>query len=429
MDGFETFGALRALALPSPPKVVMITGSADPGVQQRAKDAGLDAYLLKPISPSSLFDSILGLFGAGAASTSGGSDVEAAARAHLAGARLLLAEDNDINQQVAQGVLEDIGIVLDIADNGVIALEKINAAFNEGRPYEAVLMDMQMPEMDGLTATRRLREDARCAVLPIIAMTANAMQGDKEACAAAGMNDHVAKPFNVDQLFTTLMKWLPPRSHAASATALPLAAAAPVGGLPLLPGVDTALGLAQTGGKLPRYLDMLRRFHQGQAEAPQQIEAAMRREDVELAVRLAHTLRGTAGTLGATGLNRIAAELELALKTAVRDGDGGWRQRLGETQAQLGPLVAALSAHFAIASLPTAAPEAQGPVALDGALLDTLAQQIESFDSQAAETVWLLRAAAPPAASAALAALDEALANFDFDTAATQLATLRALGV
>ena len=420
MDGFETHAAIRALALPEVPKVVMITGSADPGAQDRARESGLDGYLLKPLSPSSLFDCILGLFGAAAAlQGQGDGSMEARARAHLAGARVLLAEDNDINQQVAQGVLEDIGIELDIAENGAVALRKVGAAFADGRPYAAVLMDMQMPEMDGLSCTRALRRDARCADLPIIAMTANAMAGDREACVAAGMNDHVAKPFNVDQLFGTLMRWVPAQGGAPVDPA-PVAAATAVDGLPRLPGVDTAAGLAQTGGKPARYLDMLRRFHAGQADAPRQIEVAMQAGDGELAVRLAHTLRGTAGTLGARGLQQIAGELEQALKA----GDPAWRQRLGETQAQLAPLLAALAGHFVAEAAPVAAGTPRR--ALDPALLEALAQQVENFDSQATETVEALRGMLDAGHRPLLDRLDAHLADFAFDQAAGALAELRA---
>ena len=426
MDGFDVFAAIKSLSLDPSPRVIMVTGSADPGVQLRAKETGLDAYLLKPLSPSSLFDCILGLFGAGAVAGAGSSGMEERARAHLAGARLLLAEDNEINQQVAQGVLEDIGIVLDIANNGVEALQLASQAHAAGKPYEAVLMDMQMPEMDGLSCTRELRRDARHAAMPIIAMTANAMAGDREACMAAGMNDHVAKPFNVDQLFATLMKWLPARGSAAPLQQL-LSAPAAAGELPRLPGVDTAQGLAQTGGKAARYLDMLQRFQRGQAEAPQQIEAAMRAGDQELAVRLAHTLRGTAGTLGAEGVQRMAAELEAALKS----GNAAWRQRLGETQAQLAPLVAALAAHFgaadaAAAPSPSSGSQRARPV-VPAALLQTLAQQVGNYDSQATETVAQLRDLLGTAAPAALLQLDECVMNFAFDEATQLLPQLQDL--
>jgi len=429
MDGFTTYQRLRELSLEVTPKVVMITGSADPSVQVRAKESGLDAYLLKPLSPSSLFDCILGLFGAAAAQGKGGSDLAVAAQVHLAGARILLAEDNDINQQVAQGILEDIGIELHIATNGLEALRMMNEAFGANTPYEAVLMDMQMPEIDGLTATRELRKDARYAAVPIIAMTANAMAGDRETCIAAGMNDHVAKPLNVDHLFNTLMKWLPPRSGGGAPVSLASAAmpGRAADAIPPLPGVDTAAGLARIGGKPARYLDVLKRFQLGQAHAPQEIEAAMKREDVELAVRLAHTLRGTAGTLGADGLQRIAGELELALKSALRDGDAVWRQRLGETQAQLSPLIAALAAHFAIAALPSAAvaPVAATRPAIDPALLDTLASQIENYDSQATESVATLRELLGEAAPKLLLQMDDHLMNFAFDDALALLPALR----
>jgi two-component system sensor histidine kinase/response regulator len=399
-------------------------------MQRRARDLGIDALLQKPISPSTLFDAIVGVFGAQAAQSGGSGRVEDQARAQLRGARILLAEDNEINQQVAQGILEDIGIELVIAPDGRAVLKAIDAAHAGGRPYEAVLMDMQMPEMDGITATRRLREDARNAQLPVIAMTANAMAADREACLAAGMNDHVGKPLNVDHLFTTLMAWIPARDRGA----LPVPGESPVpaaftraGELPALPGVDTELGLARTGGKPVRYLDLLKRFHAGQAQAPMQIEAAANAGDMDLAIRLAHTLRGTAATLGAAALQSIAGELE----TALKQGHASWRQRLGETQAALQPVIAGIGAHFGSREVVIVAdaPRAALP-RFDHGVLEALAGQIDSLDSQAAETIESLRAQLGPAAPLVLARIEEHVGNFAFEEAAALMEELRSsLGV
>jgi two-component system sensor histidine kinase/response regulator len=435
LDGMRTCEALRATNRHPGTRVIMITGSAHTETQGRAKAAGVDVFLIKPISPSSLFDAIVGLFGAGAAKVDQNADAAETARAHLSGARILLAEDNDINQQVAQGILEDIGIHLDIAADGRLALGHVRAAQIAGRPYDAVLMDMQMPEMDGLTATRELRKDPRNDNLPIIAMTANAMAGDREACIKAGMNDHVAKPLNVGRLFATLMKWVPAQQGRAAAVPVvlatePLQALTPVpppapavamdSPIPVLRGVNTAAGLERIGGKPARYLDVLRRFRDSQAAVPEQIEDACGSGDVALAVRLAHTLRGTAATLGADGLAAIAGELEAALKS----GDGTWRQRLGETQAQLLPLIASLRS-----ALPDAAAAAPAVKAAEAtiapAVLIRLAGQIESFDSEAAETVAVLRESLGDAAPTELAVIDEHLANFAFDDAGVVLASLK----
>jgi two-component system, sensor histidine kinase and response regulator len=222
------------------------------------------------------------------------------------GAHLLLVEDNDINQRVAGEILQDAGFRVDTAENGQIALDLC-----ERTSYDLVLMDMQMPVMDGLTATEALRRRAGWAEVPIVAMTANAMQRDRERCLQAGMNDFIAKPFNPDELFSVLARWLPARQPAPAAPAVPTGFDALAG----VPGLDTALGLSRMLNKKPLYLAMLRRYVDGQRDTPAAIRKALAEGDRATAERLAHTAKGVAGNVGAVEI----APLATAVETAIRE--------------------------------------------------------------------------------------------------------------
>ncbi|MBT3344027.1 MAG: PAS domain S-box protein, partial [Gemmatimonadetes bacterium] len=205
IDGIEAAGRLTGLSLKRPPQVVIITAHGREEVFRRAATAGIELTLVKPVNPSILFDAAMRALG-GVSDTAENQEPATDADTGLAsvqGARVLLVEDNLLNQQVAQELLTDAGFSVDVAENGEVAIARIH-----GEAYEAVLMDMQMPVMDGETATRHIREDGRYADLPILAMTANAMAGDRERCLAAGMNDHIAKPIDPELLFATLRRWI-----------------------------------------------------------------------------------------------------------------------------------------------------------------------------------------------------------------------------
>ncbi|MGA9290808.1 MAG: response regulator [Anaerobacillus sp.] len=205
LDGIETSKQIMALENVPAPRLVMVTSYGREEVLKTAEDSGLDSVLVKPVTSSILLDTTLSVLRA----DDGHSDIEeeqAEAQfdvSHLRGARVLLVEDNEINQEVALGQLEDAEVQVDVADNGEIAVNMVLS-----KDYDIVLMDMQMPVMDGLEATRIIRADSRFDQLPIIAMTANAMAVDRERCLEAGMNDHIAKPIDPDQLFGALNRWI-----------------------------------------------------------------------------------------------------------------------------------------------------------------------------------------------------------------------------
>ena len=204
MNGIET--GKRILALPdlgSPPHLVMVTAYGREEVLKQAEESGFENVLIKPVTSSILFDTAVVALGADGGRTETAQAGPSFDIDKMRGARILLVEDNEINQEVAMGQLEDAEAFVDLAENGEVALRMIR-----DNDYDVVLMDMQMPVMDGIEATRIIRSNPRFETLPIIAMTANAMASDRMLCLEAGMNDHIAKPIDPDQLFGVLLRWL-----------------------------------------------------------------------------------------------------------------------------------------------------------------------------------------------------------------------------
>jgi two-component system sensor histidine kinase/response regulator len=319
MDGMETARRIKSLGLASPPMFLMVTAFGREEMLKEAEAIGIQNVLVKPVNPSILFDTTISVLGGrrDAGATEAAAQVPTDTRlAALRGARILLVEDNDINQQVARELLEDSGLVVEVADNGRIALTMAQQA-----PFDLVFMDMQMPVMDGVEATRELRKIARLAKLPIVAMTANAMEQDRRKCMDAGMNDFLVKPIDPADLCAVLLRWVRPRQAAplaATAPPAPIAtrpAAAGAADLPQgIPGLDTALGLSRMVGKKPLYLAMLRRYAAGQKDAVGQIRTALAASDKATAERLAHTLKGVSGNVGAVEVQNRAGAGEQALR-------------------------------------------------------------------------------------------------------------------
>jgi signal transduction histidine kinase/DNA-binding response OmpR family regulator len=316
MDGIEA--GRRILALPylsTPPHLVMVTAYGREEVMKQAEETSFENVLIKPVTPSMLFDSVVQALGTGEH-----TDVRIHAAAakqfdfeSIRGARVLLVEDNEFNREVATGLLEDAPVTVSAADNGEIAIRMLNET-----SYDLVLMDMQMPVMDGLTATRAIRQNSKLKDLPIVAMTANVMAGDREKCLEAGMNDHLAKPIEPDKLFEVLVRWIPRCRAPATSFASPAVTAQklPANSAQLdIPGIDTHSALLRTGGNCQRYESLLRRFADSQVGAVGEIRAALRAQDSSTAQRIAHSLKGAAANLGANALASAAGSTELAIKT------------------------------------------------------------------------------------------------------------------
>lgn len=315
VDGAQVATRVRDLGLRPAPHFILVTAYGREEVSQCAESAGIDDVLVKPVLASVLLDTTLTVLGRqGRKLREPDSQGESPGwLADLKGARLLLVEDNDINQQVACELLRDAGFLVDVAENGAVAVDMVEQA-----SYELVLMDMQMPVMDGVEATIELRRRPRFASLPIVAMTANAMAQDRERCLAAGMNDVLVKPIDPRQVWKMLARWLKPSTRSEAAVpAKPEKPAAVQAGdefLKAIPGLDVKEGLRLMRGKKPLLLSMLRLFLDGQAEAPRRVRDAIEAGDPETAQMAAHTLKGAAGALAAVEVAQHAGQLETALR-------------------------------------------------------------------------------------------------------------------
>jgi CheY-like chemotaxis protein/nitrogen-specific signal transduction histidine kinase len=301
-------------------------------------------------------------------------------------AKLLLVEDNEINQLLALELLASVGLQADVAENGQIALDRLQA-----QAYDLVLMDMQMPVMDGVTATRQIRLLPQWRDLPIIAMTANAMHADRDACLAAGMNDFVSKPIDSEAMWVTLLRWLP--AHLSDSTTGnpvsigPLAATQAMGFV-TIDGLDLEGALARCNHNPQLLENILRKFCLGQVHAVRSMKEALREGDYALAERLAHTLKGVSGNIGAQQLQNPATVLEQLLQ---QHADPTQLAPLLESldqalQGQVASIQRGLSA-----VVPTTKPTADGatatPTALSTAVLSSLLQALRDGDAQSVDLV------------------------------------------
>ena len=314
MNGIELARHIRALALTSQPALVLVTGYGREEVLSSAQETGIQTVLVKPVNASMLFDCVLRELSPGSDSAAHHAlpamPDEKALQA-IAGAHILLVEDNELNREVAGDLLSDAGLQVDMAFNGQIALERI-----QQQHYDLVLMDMQMPVMDGLTATRLLRAMPQFDRLPVIAMTANAMAADRQQCLDAGMNDHVPKPIEPDVLFQTLLKWVRPLPRSDLAVTAPRAVQLPPD-IPAITGLDVVGGLRRVRGKKDFYAKLLRRFAAEQGGTPQAIRASLDSGQRETAQRQAHTLKSLAASIGMGEIAQQAAQVEADIKNGV----------------------------------------------------------------------------------------------------------------
>jgi ABC-type amino acid transport substrate-binding protein/DNA-binding response OmpR family regulator len=283
------------------PAVILITAYGREEVMRQAEVSGLDGFLIKPVSPSTLFDTVIHALKKGG----GGKTVSAVDQGlrQLSG-QVLLVEDNPVNQQVAQEILSQMGIEVETVGNGLEAIDALR-----GRDYDLVLMDIQMPEMDGYETTRRIRAETRYEKLPVIAMTAHAMSGERERCLAAGMNEHIPKPIDPVQLFTVLSRWLKSADQAPRRVAV----ADDEVLSEELPGIDLRWGLERIGGNKRLFFKLLREFAANHRDAIETIEQRLADGNREDARRELHTLKGVAGNIGARILQQEAGNLEQLL--------------------------------------------------------------------------------------------------------------------
>ena len=334
MDGIETTRAIQHdRQLTHVPTVIMVTAYGREEARQSAMSVNLAGFLTKPVTPSSLLDAILQAMGREAVDDAQGAnrrEEASEAIAKLRGARVLLVEDNEINQELALELLVNNGISVQVANDGAEALEVL-----ERETFDGVLMDCQMPVMDGYTATRRIRQREEWSGLPVLAMTANAMAGDREKVLEAGMNDHIAKPINVNEMFNTMARWITPSEPLEESVTLPEVEQAVVE-IPALAGIDSEAGLATTQNNPKLYRKLLIKFRDSERDFEKRFNAL--RDDQEAATRCAHTLKGVAGNVAALGVQAAAK----ALESACKEGEGELDALLSEVVVQLEPVISAL---------------------------------------------------------------------------------------
>jgi len=317
MDGLEASRIIkRDDRLQHVPKIVMVTAFGREDVRTQAEEIGIDSYLLKPVSSSLLYDTLVDLFGAGLDDRQSRGKKDDRKVHDATGIRVLLVEDNEVNQQVATELLESAGAIVTVASNGAVAV-RILTESDQIPPFDVVFMDLQMPEMDGFTATKLLRRNSRLKKLPIIAMTAHALVEERQHCLDAGMDDHVSKPIDPDALFAALMRWAKPRPRPVDSQ-VPPAPARTIDDaiLPEIAGVNLADGLNRVAGNRRLYRNLLGQFAAKQGDAVAQISAAIENGDSKLAERIAHTVKGVAGNLAISEVQSAAQKVE----KAIRDG-------------------------------------------------------------------------------------------------------------
>jgi len=340
MDGLQASRIIkRNDRLQNIPKIIMVTAFGREEIRTQAEEIGVEGYLLKPVNQSLLYDTLVDLFGITGIDHRSRARKDDATVHDATGIRVLLVEDNETNQQIATELLESVGAIVTVANHGGEAV-KILTAGDQVPAFDVAFMDLQMPEMDGFTATRLLRSDPRLRKFPIIAMTAHALVEERQRCLDAGMNDHVSKPIDPDTLFATLLRWAKPRPKQAVEfpPSLTNIRTSDEVGLPEIAGIKIVDGLNRVAGNRRLYRDLLGQFAAKQGDAAAQISTAFESGDFILAERLAHTVKGVAGNLGITEVQSVGQKLEKAL----RDGEGTVSAMLVEFANVMGSQVQAI---------------------------------------------------------------------------------------
>jgi PAS domain S-box-containing protein len=398
LDGASVIAYARAGDAPMPQVALLAADPERERLDALCADLRVDAFLPKPFTPRDLRDAVDALRSrAGPAP----QQAPAALAGRLAGMRVLVVEDNPLNQEVANYVLVHAGASADFAGDGRAAL----AMLAEGARYDAVLMDLQMPVMDGFEAASAIRAMG-LATLPVVAMTANALEEDRRRALDAGMNAWVAKPIDVDELVATLA-----RVAGRPAGAAPEAPALPPAPLPEIPGIDLKATLPRFGGSFARFAALFRRFAASHGGALDEVRAQLAQGDRTGAGQALHRLRGVAANLGATAVEREARALEAALGS--KDGD----------EAALAPRLARLDEAMAMAAeaartLPAEETSMQAQPALSCTVHDALAQLLDLLQNNNMKAMAQFEALRPALDPALARRLADAVATLRFDAAA-----------
>ncbi|BCG65139.1 MAG: two-component system, sensor histidine kinase and response regulator [Methyloprofundus sp.] len=399
------------------PAIIMVTAYALDEVVKEAESIGLDGFIVKPVTPSTLFDSIIKALKPATIINTTHSNTAA----HSLLGTVLLVEDNRINQQVAEELLKSFGLHVEVAVNGLDAVNKVTRLANK---LDLVLMDIQMPEMDGIQATKKIRENPDFVDLPIIAMTAHAMVGDKEKSLNAGMNEHITKPIDPSELHNTLARWLRP----ALANVTESSSQQDNIDLVVLPdyseNLDVDWGLQRIGGNRKLFSKLLHEFYQDHQEDMQLIESAMAEQRTQEVQHIVHTIKGVAGNIGARKLQQSCTKLEQALLTGEQISNDLFlfKQDFQQLFAQLQQFASLLAPiNKDIATLDSSAvPSYFSPEKL-AELTALLAQLLQGGDVTALDELSKVKQQLPASSHIEIQSLQQAIENFDFDLAITLL--------
>ncbi|MFC4991504.1 hybrid sensor histidine kinase/response regulator [Rubritalea tangerina] len=326
MDGIRAARLIRETPkIKHQPKIVMVTAYGAEGLSENAEQAGILGVLLKPVSSSLLFDNIIKVFSEEEHELPDEHGDYSSQYSALKGMRVLLVEDNEINQIVATELLKAVDVEVEVAENGKVAVELARS-----KEYSGVLMDIQMPVMDGYTATKVLRGDKSTAELPIVAMTANAMAGDSEKAKAAGMQDHVAKPIDPDTLYQAMMEWFRPGGgYRSEKKAVEQEVEMPSVSSDII-DVESALELL--GGNRTLYYNLLSKFVQQNENVVHEVKEALEKGAMEEAIERVHNLKGVSGNLCLNLLHHVASDLHAAL---LENSIGDHSAMMGGLEKQL----------------------------------------------------------------------------------------------
>jgi PAS domain S-box-containing protein len=435
IDGLAILRRLQAIEGLRPPDVVMVTAYGAAEIRRAAAALGVQGFLTKPIGQSDLLDTLIGLM-----EPSSASDrpeplmAETRLSQGLAGLRVLLVDDNEVNQQICSELLSSVAVRVTVAQNGAEALQLLEGSGEEADgndgilPYDLVLLDLNMPVLDGWETTRRLRRNPRFNHLPVLAMTAHALVEERDRCLALGMQDHLTKPIDPARLYAALAHWGQRTVGTADSPrtgAQPSTGAAPT---PPPSGLDLDGGLRRTAGNVGLYNRLLSSLANTQADAAERVAAALRERDEPAARQITHTVMGVAANLGATALAEAASRLDNTLQAGQPSGDDLdlFRRILAETVALIRDLPttqrALAEGHGESEAKNGPAPPEEAAIPGSADLVERLRALLKAGDGEAIDLVQAHRASLQRLLGAASSrAMESELDRFAFEAAAAVL--------